>query len=77
MMTSATQRWRASNVFAFLRTFKSMLKRARGTEHYDDIRLLLQLKLHANRVERLLVGQNDRLYEAARTRDALLSTRNK
>lgn len=53
-------------MFPFLRTFKPMLKRARGTPHYADIRLLLQLWLHAKHMQRILDGQNIRLYNVAR-----------
>jgi hypothetical protein len=57
---------------AFLTTFKPMLKRAQGTFFYADIRKLLTLWLHAKRLQRLVDGQNTKLYEAARERDRLI-----
>ena len=57
--------------FPFLRTYKPMLKRARGTPSYQDVRQLLQLWLHCKRIQRLLDRQNQSLYEAARERDRL------
>lgn len=57
----------------FFRTFKPMLKRARGTPSYPDVRLLVQLWLHCTRVQQLLHSQNTRLCEAASTRDRLLA----
>lgn len=58
--------------FPFLRTWKPLLKRARGTAFYADIRELLKLWLFAKRLRRLLDGQNERLYKVAKERDALL-----
>ena len=63
--------------FSFLRTFKPMLKRARGTEFYPDVRRLLQLWLHCKRVTALLEGQNQKLYRAACDRDRMISEGNK
>lgn len=59
-------------MFPFLRTYKPMLKAARGTPHYAAIRQLLQQWLWAKRMVRLLHHQNAALYKAARERDALL-----
>jgi hypothetical protein len=59
--------------FPFLRTWKPVLKRARGTEFYPEIRRLLQLWLHCKRITRILEGQNQKLYKAARDRDRMLS----
>lgn len=59
--------------FAFLRTYKPMLKAARGTPHYAHVRLLLQNWLWAQHMVRLLHRQNTALYKAARERDALLA----
>lgn len=55
--------------FPFLRTYKPMLKRARGTPSYEDIRLLLRLWLHCKHIRRLLDSQNERLYLATRGLD--------
>lgn len=63
--------------FAFLRTYKPLLKRARGTPYYEDIRELLGYWLRQKKIERLLAAQNLRLYEAARERDRLLAARKK
>jgi hypothetical protein len=61
---------------AFLTTFKPMLKRARGTPSYEDMRVLLRLWSHHKRVRRLLDAQNTRLYQAAAERDHLLALLN-
>lgn len=50
-----------------------MLKRARGTASYKDVRQLLQLWLHGQHMTRLVEAQNRRLYEAARERDRLIA----
>jgi hypothetical protein len=63
--------------FAFLRTYKPLLKRARGTPYYEDIRELLGYWLRQKKIERLLAAQNLRLYEAARERDCLLAAARK
>ena len=60
------------STFPFLRTYKPLLKRARGTASYADVRQLLQQWMWARRIERLFHGQNERLLKAARSRDALL-----
>lgn len=59
----------------FLRTWKPVLKRARGTPSYPDVRLLVRLWMRSKALERLLDGQNARLYAVARERDALLCER--
>ena len=64
-------------MFSFLRTFKPMLKRARGKDaahapSYQDVRKLLQLWLHAQHMVALLDRQNTRLYQAAQERDMLI-----
>ena len=64
-------------MFPFLRTFKPMLKRARGTPFYADIRLLLRLWLHGQHMTRLFEGQSRRLYAVARERDLMLWERRK
>lgn len=46
-----------------------MLKRARGTASYQDVRTLIQLWLYAKRIRALLDGQNERLFEVARELD--------
>lgn len=46
-----------------------MLKRARGTASYQDVRTLIQLWLYAKRIRAILDGQNERLFEIARDRD--------
>jgi hypothetical protein len=58
--------------FPFLRTYKPMLKRARGTASYQDVRALLKLWLHCRHITSLLQRQNDSLYQAARERDNLV-----
>lgn len=58
--------------FPFLRTYKPLLKKARGTPFYEDIRKLLQEYLFQKHLRRLLDGQNERLYKAAKERDLLL-----
>lgn len=58
--------------FAFLRTYKPMLKAARGTPHYESIRQLLKQWLWAKRMVALLDRQNIALYKAAKERDARL-----
>jgi hypothetical protein len=62
--------------FPFLRTYKPMLKRARGTTSYQDVRQLLKLWLHCRHITTILDQQNVRLYQAAHERDCLLSHRN-
>lgn len=58
-------------MFPFLRTFKPMLKRARGTPSYQDVRRLLQLWLYCRHMTQLLDWQNTRLYQVAQERDLL------
>ena len=58
---------------SILKTFKPMLRRARGTPSHADVRVLIRLWLHSKRLQRLVDGQNAHLYEAARERDLLLS----
>lgn len=59
-------------MFPFLRTYKPMLKRARGTPCYRDVRQLLKQWLYCQHMVRLLGQQNARLYQAAGERDLLL-----
>lgn len=63
--------------FPFLRTFKPMLKRARGTASYEDVRQLLKLWLHCRRLRSLLDNQNRLLYVAARQVSRDQACRNK
>ena len=59
---------------AFLRTYKPMLRRARGTASYQDVRTLIQLWIHAKQMQNLLDAQNRRLFEVARELDARKAT---
>ncbi len=58
--------------FPFLRTYKPMLKRARGTPSYQDVRQLIKLWMHCQHMTQLLHRQNTNLYQASRDRDLLL-----
>jgi hypothetical protein len=67
-------------MFPFLRTFKPMLKRARGKDaahapSYQDVRRLLQLWMYCRHMVALLDRQNTRLYQAAQERDMLIHLR--
>jgi hypothetical protein len=63
----------APGTFPFLRTFKPMLKRAKGTPCEQDVRKLLELWLHAKRLRRLLDHQNETLLHVSQERDWLLA----
>ena len=53
-----------------------MLKRARSTASYQDVRHLLKLWLYSRKMIKLLEKQNQRLYQAAKERDKLISHSN-
>lgn len=53
-----------------------MLKRARGTASYQDIRQLLKLWLYCKKMLKLLEKQNERLYQAGKARDYLTALSN-
>lgn len=60
-------------MFTLLRTYKPILKAARGTPLYAGVRELAQNWLWTRHITQLLHSQNAKLYLAAKERDRLIA----